>query len=75
MHAVKKASTRKRRARTAPNFVLGPHRRGQLHADVEHSIDDRLIANGEAMSVVAYILLTVAIFGLLGLAQRLVEHL
>jgi hypothetical protein len=30
---------------------------------------------GEPMSVVVYIVLTVAIFALLGLAQRLVERL
>jgi hypothetical protein len=34
-----------------------------------------LVANGEAMSVVAYTLLTVVVFGLLGWAQRLVERL
>jgi hypothetical protein len=30
--------------------------------------------NGEAMSVLAYIVLTVAIFALLGLVQKLVER-
>ncbi len=36
---------------------------------------DRLAANGEAMSVVAYILLTVAVFALLGSVLKLVERL
>ncbi len=36
---------------------------------------DRLVTNGEAMSVVAYALLTVAIFAVLGYAQKLVEKL
>jgi hypothetical protein len=42
------------------------------------TVDDRsglLVANGDAMAVVAYILLTVLIFGLLGWAQKLVERL
>ncbi|MDI3314981.1 MAG: potassium ABC transporter ATPase [Mycobacterium sp.] len=34
-----------------------------------------LVANGDAMAVVAYILLTVVVFALLGWAQRLVERL
>jgi hypothetical protein len=36
---------------------------------------DRLVTNGETMSVVIYVLLTVAVFGLLGIAQKLVEKL
>jgi hypothetical protein len=36
---------------------------------------DRLVTNGEAMSVVAYVLLTVAVFAVLGYAQKLVEKL
>jgi len=35
--------------------------------------DSRL--NGDQMSVLAFIVLTLAIFGLLGLAQKLVERL
>jgi hypothetical protein len=38
-------------------------------------LSDRLVTNGEAMAVVAYVLLTVAVFGLLGYAQKLVEKL
>ena len=36
---------------------------------------DRLVTNGETMSVVAYVLLTVAVFAVLGIAQKLVEKL
>jgi hypothetical protein len=36
---------------------------------------DRLVTNGESMSVVAYTLLTVAVFAVLGYAQKLVEKL
>jgi hypothetical protein len=36
---------------------------------------DRPFGNGEAMSVVAYVAVTVAVFALLGFAQRLVERL
>ena len=35
----------------------------------------RFQLNGDPMSVLAYIVLTVAIFGLFGLAQKLVERL
>lgn len=37
--------------------------------------NDRFDANGQGMSVVAYIVLTVALFALLGVAQRLLERL
>ena len=36
---------------------------------------DRLVTNGEAVSVVAYVLLTVVVFAVLGIAQKLVEKL
>ena len=36
---------------------------------------DRLVTNGETMAVVAYVLLTVAVFAVLGYAQKLVEKL
>ena len=36
---------------------------------------DRLVKNGEAMSVIAYVLLTLAVFAVLGWAQKLVEKL
>jgi len=36
---------------------------------------DRLVTNGETMSVVAYVLLTVGVFAVLGFAQKLVEKL
>ena len=36
---------------------------------------DRRVTNGEAMSVVAYVVLTVAVFAVLGYAQKLVEKL
>ncbi len=38
-------------------------------------LSDRLVTNGETMAVVAYVLLTVAVFALLGYAQKLVEKL
>ena len=36
---------------------------------------NRLVTNGGTMSVVAYVLLTVAVFAVLGFAQKLVEKL
>ena len=36
---------------------------------------DRLVTNGEAVSVVAYVLLTVGVFAVLAYAQKLVEKL
>jgi hypothetical protein len=36
---------------------------------------ERPAVNGEAMSVVAYVLVTVGVFALLGLAQRALERL
>jgi hypothetical protein len=36
---------------------------------------DRFVTNGGTMSVVAYVLLTVAVFAVLGYAQKLVEKL
>jgi hypothetical protein len=36
---------------------------------------DRLVTNGETMSVLAYVLLTLAVFTVLGLVQKLVEKL
>ena len=36
---------------------------------------DRFVTNGETMSVVAYVLLTVGVFAVLGFAQKLVEKL
>jgi len=39
------------------------------------SVSDRLVTNGGTMSVVAYVLLTVAVFAVLGYAQKLVEKL
>ena len=38
-------------------------------------LSDRLVMNGVTMAVVAYVLLTVAVFALLGYAQKLVEKL
>lgn len=38
-------------------------------------LSDREATNGDDMGVLVYILLTVLIFGLLGLVQRLVEGL
>ena len=37
--------------------------------------EDRCVMNGEPMAVVAYVLLTVAVFAALGFVQRLVEKL
>jgi hypothetical protein len=36
---------------------------------------DRPVTNGETMAVVAYVLLTVGVFAVLGIAQKLVEKL
>ena len=36
---------------------------------------NRFVTNGGTMSVVAYVLLTVAVFAVLGYAQKLVEKL
>lgn len=44
-----------------------PHERGERPAWIQ--------LNGDQMSVLAYIVLTVAIFALFGLAQKLVERL
>ena len=38
-------------------------------------IDLTGVTNGETMSVVAYVLLTVAVFAVLGIVQKLVEKL
>jgi hypothetical protein len=46
--------------------------RGRL--DVTPSVTSRPTLNGDAMSVLMYIALTVAVFALLGLAQKLVER-
>jgi hypothetical protein len=77
--AVKKALTMTRYAPAKPNFVLDPHRRGlscmsmpRLNRRSSRSARHR---NGVNMSVVAYVLLTVAVFAVLGLAQKLVEKL
>ncbi len=60
------------------SFIPDPHRRGLNCLPVAKPIDhrsDRLVMNGETMSVVAYVLLTVAVFAVLGYAQKLVEKL
>lgn len=44
-------------------------------AKLDRHRTDRLVPNGGTMSVVAYVLLTVAVFAVLGLAQKLVEKL
>jgi hypothetical protein len=36
---------------------------------------DRLATNGETMAVIAYVVLTVAVFTVLGYAQKLIEKL
>ena len=56
------------------SFIPDLHRRGlNLHAVRPQS--HRLVTNGETMAVVAYVLLTVAVFAVLGYAQKLVEKL
>ena len=43
---------------------------------LDHDRADRFVTNGgTTMSVVAYVLLTVAVFAVLGYAQKLVEKL
>jgi hypothetical protein len=62
----------------APNFFPGLIVETKFACRSQNSITDRpdrLVTNGEAMSVVAYVLLTVAVFAVLGYAQKLVEKL
>jgi hypothetical protein len=63
--AVKKTSTAAVGAAPGSNFVMFAH------------CERPFVVNGETrdMGVVIYIVLTVAIFGLLGLVQKLVERL
>jgi hypothetical protein len=42
---------------------------------LDRSSSYRFVTNGGTMSVVAYVLLTVAVFAVLGYAQKLVEKL
>jgi hypothetical protein len=62
----------------APSFFPDPRVETKFACRSQDSIadrPDRLVMNGEAMSVVAYVLLTVAVFAVLGYAQKLVEKL
>ncbi|SOJ56766.1 hypothetical protein MSIMFB_04242 [Mycobacterium simulans] len=43
--------------------------------DKGRSLSTQLLPNGDRMGVIAYIALTVAVFALLGLTQKLVERL
>ena len=63
--AVRKVSTGGRCRTRTPNFDGGPD--GAFWCAVA--------GNGDEMGVLIYILLTVAIFAILGLAQKLVERL
>ena len=72
MKDVKKASMQALRQDAPPSFVLVLAGEGPI-ADPASSTADPL--KEPNMSVLVYILLTVAIFGLLGLVQKLVEGL
>lgn len=54
--------------RACDHHVLWPARRGPF-------LCTRWAQDGEAMGVVVYLVLTVAVFAALGLAQKLVERL
>ncbi|WP_292990433.1 hypothetical protein [Mycobacterium sp.] len=57
-----------------PDLILGTKFACRGKASITDR-PDRLVTNGEAMSVVAYVLLTLAVFAILGWAQKLVEKL
>ena len=69
MKDVKKASMQALRQDAPPSFVLVLAGEGPLESCLERTTEE------PNMSVLVYILLTVAIFGLLGLVQKLVEGL
>jgi hypothetical protein len=75
---VKKALATALYASGTPSFFPDPIVETKFACRSQNSIADRLdrlVTNGEAMSVVAYVLLTVAVFAVLGYAQKLVEKL
>jgi hypothetical protein len=75
---VKKALATALYAPATPSFFPDPLVETKFACRSRNSIadrPDRLVTNGEAMSVVAYVLLTVAVFAVLGYAQKLVEKL
>jgi hypothetical protein len=75
---VKKALAMALYASAEPSFFPDPIVETKFACRSQNSIadrPDRLVTNGEAMSVVAYVLLTVAVFAVLGYAQKLVEKL
>jgi hypothetical protein len=77
--AVKKALTAALYARAKPKFRFwSSPLRTKLHvgSSIRSTIGlTRFVTNGGTMSVVAYVLLTVAVFAVLGFAQKLVEKL
>ena len=70
---VKKVSTKVSQPRSGSSFVSGPQAEGQAERCSEAR--QRPQTNGDEMGVLVYIVLTVAIFALLGLVQKLVEGL
>ena len=74
---VKIASTTAALPAAGPSFINGPCRRGPSGCCLERNRRASRLRSIEwrNMSVVVYIVLTVAIFGLLGLVQKLVERL
>lgn len=72
--AVKKPSTNRFCRSGGPSFGVGP-RQVRTAAPAEHGGACDFDANGADMSVLVFITLTVAVFALLGLVQRLVERL
>jgi hypothetical protein len=75
---VKKALAMALYTSATPSFFPDPMVETKFACRSQNSIadrPDRLVTNGEAMSVVAYVLLTVAVFAVLGYAQKLVEKL
>jgi hypothetical protein len=77
-HTVKKALATALYTSAGPSFFPDPQVETKFACRSQDSIadrPDRLVTNGEAMSVVAYVLLTLAVFAVLGYAQKLVEKL
>jgi hypothetical protein len=76
--AVKKTLATALYGSRTPNFFPGLIMRTKFACRYQDSIadrPDRPVTNGETMAVVAYVLLTVAVFAVLGIAQKLVEKL
>jgi hypothetical protein len=75
---VKKALATALYASRAPNFFPDLFTEDYIACRYQDSIadrPDRRVTNGEAVSVVAYVVLTVGVFAVLAFAQKLVEKL